>query len=62
MGKEEQKIVWLEECDKSFEKTRQLLAQDVMLKYPNFNKKFKIHADASDQQLEGVLSQDNKPI
>ena len=41
---------------------KQLLAQDVMLAYPNFEKKIVIHTDASDRQLGGVISQEGKPI
>ena len=33
-----------------------------MLRYPDFNKPFDIHTDASDVQLGAVISQDNKPI
>ena len=32
------------------------------LVYPDFNKTFEIHADASDYQLGAVISQENKPI
>ena len=61
-GKEKKKFVWTQECDDAFEKMKQLLAQDVMLAYPNFEKKFVIHTDASDRQLGGVISQEGKPI
>jgi hypothetical protein len=37
-------------------------AHDVMLVYPNFNKEFVIHMDASHMQLSAVISQDGKPI
>ena len=33
-----------------------------MLSYPNFSKEFIIHTDASDVQLGGVITQDNKPL
>ena len=32
------------------------------LAYPNFNKKFTIHTDASDFQLGAVITQDGKPL
>ena len=37
------KMVWTVECDLSFERIKQLLAQDVMLAYPNFEKKCHTH-------------------
>jgi hypothetical protein len=33
-----------------------------MLAYPNFNKEFVIHMDASHTQLGAMISQDGKPI
>ena len=33
-----------------------------MLSYPCFSKAFVIHTDASDMQLGGVITQDNKPL
>jgi hypothetical protein len=38
------------------------MACDVMLAYPNFNKEFVIHMDASHTQLSAMISQDGKPI
>jgi hypothetical protein len=35
---------------------------EVLLSYPDFNKPFHIHADASHYQLGAVISQDNHPI
>jgi hypothetical protein len=32
------------------------------LAYPDFNKPFIIHTDASQKQLGAVISQDNRPI
>jgi hypothetical protein len=34
----------------------------VILSYPDFNKPFHIHTDASNCQLGAVISQDNHPI
>jgi len=38
------------------------IAQEVLLVFPDFSKKFTIHTDASDYQLGAVISQANKPI
>ena len=34
----------------------------MLLSYPNFNKLFDIHTDASNLQLGNVISQNSKPI
>ena len=61
-GKKKKKFEWNESCEKAFVTTKELLAKDVMLAYPNFSKKFVIHTDASDLQLGSVISQENRPI
>jgi RNase H-like domain found in reverse transcriptase len=38
------------------------IKDDVMLLFPDFNKPFKIHTDASDVQLGSVIMQDCKPV
>ena len=39
-----------------------LIAKETLLTYPDFNKKFKIHTDASKVQLGACISQEGKPI
>ena len=41
---------------------KQAVAHDTLLSYPDFNKRFDIHTDAINYQLEAVISQDGKPI
>ena len=41
---------------------KNIKAQETLLAYPEFNKPFEIHTDASHTQLESVVSQNNKPI
>ena len=41
---------------------KEVMAQDVLLAYPDFNLPFDIHTDASDFQLGAVISQNGKPI
>ena len=38
------------------------MARKVLLSYPDFNKSFHIHTDASKVQLGTVISQNDKPI
>ena len=39
-----------------------MVAQDTMLVHPIFSKAFVVHTDASDLQIGGVVSQDEKPL
>ena len=53
---------WTKECQTNFDKMKEVLSREVLLSYPDFNKTFHIHTDASHTQLGSVISQDNKPI
>ena len=41
---------------------KRIIAKETTLAYPDFDKPFVIHTDASHYQLGAVISQDNKPI
>jgi len=41
---------------------KRVIAKETLLAYPNFNKPFQIHTDASHYQLGAVASQEGKPI
>ena len=41
---------------------KKIVAREVILSYPDFNKPFEIHTDASKVQLGAVIAQDGKPI
>ena len=56
------KFVWSDECEKAFTQIKKIVSREVMLAYPNFNKKFEIYTDASTKQLGAVITQDNRPI
>ncbi len=45
-----------------FDKIKAIVCCKVLLSYPDFNKPFHIHTDASHYQLGTVISQDNHPI
>jgi RNase H-like domain found in reverse transcriptase len=53
---------WTEQCQKSFEDITKIVAQEVLLNYPNFSIPFTIHTDASKKQLVVVIMQNNRPI
>ena len=56
------KYEWTEEQQKAFNLIKKLVSQEVLLAYPNFNKLFKNHTDASDYQLGAVINQKGSPI
>jgi hypothetical protein len=55
-------IQWNEECEQAFTDLKKMVAQETMLAYPDFTKKFVIYTDASDRQLGAVIMQEGKPL
>ena len=55
-------IHWTVECDKAFKQMKALLAEDVLLAYPDPNQPFHVYTDASDYQLGAVIMQNNRPV
>jgi hypothetical protein len=53
---------WSDEQSKAYQKAKSILSKEVLLAFPQFDKPFTIHTDASHRQLGAVISQDNKPI
>jgi len=53
---------WTEWQEIAFSHSEKVLSKEVMLAYPNFDKEFQIHTDASHTQLGAVISQERKPI
>ena len=56
------KWVWGDTERQAFETIKRVIARETLLAYPDFNKQFVIHTDASHTQLGAVISQDGKPI
>ena len=56
------KLVWTDECQKSFEAMKALVTADALLHYPDHNKPFELETDASDYQLGAVIKQNGKPV
>jgi RNase H-like domain found in reverse transcriptase len=46
----------------AFDTMKKTMARETILAYPNFNKPFEIHTDASALQLGACISQEGKPI
>ena len=55
-------FTWGEEQQTAFNTMKKILSRETLLSYPDFDKPFIIHMDASHTQLGSVISQDNKPI
>ena len=53
---------WTDVHQKAFDDAKCVIGREVMLAFPDFNKTFDIHTDASDTQLGAMLSQDGKPV
>ena len=53
---------WTDVEQQAFDKMKAIVCCKVLLLYPDFNKPFHIHTDASHYQLGAVISQDNRPI
>jgi hypothetical protein len=53
---------WTEIEQNAFNTMKRILARETLLSYPDFNKPFHIHTDASKIQLGAVISQNDKPI
>jgi hypothetical protein len=45
-----------------FKDIKQIICREVMLTFPDFYKPFHIYTAASDTQLGGVITQEEKPI
>ena len=56
------KFKWTEEHDKSFKEMKKIMARETLLAFPDFNKPFDIHTDASKLQLGSIISQEGRPI
>jgi hypothetical protein len=53
---------WGPKQSAAFAMAKKVIAREVMLAYPDFNKPFQTHTDASHYQLGSVISQSGKPI
>ena len=58
----EAKWEWNDVHQNAFNKIKQIVARETLLAYPDFNKPYVIHTDASNTKLGAVISQNNQPI
>jgi hypothetical protein len=59
---QKKKFIWAADQEQAFQQIKELLAQDTMLTYPQFDKPFVVYTDASEKQIGGVITQENKPL
>lgn len=57
MLKKGAEFLWSEDCEKSFEHLKTVIADDLVLAFPSFDKEFYSHTDASSYTFGAVLSQ-----
>jgi hypothetical protein len=62
VGKKRGPFKWEKVHQEAFDKIKQVIADDVMLSFPDFNKPFEIHTDASDFQVGAVIMPECKPV
>lgn len=55
--KKSSQFKWTEQCQAAFDTLREILCEDLILQYPDFNKPFIVTTDSSDYALGAVLSQ-----
>ena len=59
--KDRPKLVrWTEECEDAFERLKEVLCNDPVLKSPDYSREFTVQTDASDRGMESVLCPTNK--
>nr|GEW28756.1 hypothetical protein [Tanacetum cinerariifolium] len=54
--------IWDEECQATFESLKKAVMEEPVLRLPDVTMPFKLHTDASDFAIGGVLMQDGHPI
>ena len=52
-----EKFVWIAKEQKAFELIKRIIARETLLSYPDYNKPFDIHTNASHYQLGAIISQ-----
>ena len=53
---------WGQAEQKAFDSIKRVMAKETLLHYPDFNKPFEIHTDASKYQIGAVITQEGKPV
>jgi hypothetical protein len=59
---QERKFLWEDTQKKAFQSMKNIMAQNTMLTYPEYDKPFAIYTNASKHQIGGVEMQNEKPL
>ena len=62
LTKEKAKFEWKEEQQKTFDEIKAKCSEDIVLACPKINEPFHLHAGACDEQIGGMMTQDNKVL
>ena len=54
--------IWSQECQQAFDTLKKAITKEPVLSFPDLNKPFELHTDASDFAIGGVLMQEGHPI
>ena len=61
-GPKGRKISWNDALEDSFKELKRMVSAETLLNYPDWTVIFTVHTYASNEQLGGVISHNNKPI
>ena len=56
------KFIWSAAHENSFNQAKRLIAEDVLLRFPDHSIPFEIYTDASNCQIEATIKQKNLPV
>ena len=56
------KFKWIDKMQQAFSEIKNVIAEDVMLAFPDYNQTFHVHTDTSKFQTGGVVSQNKIPV
>ena len=56
------KFTWNDNHESAFQQIKRLVTEDVLLRFPDYNKPFSIYTDASKYQIGATIKQENLPV
>jgi hypothetical protein len=56
------KFHWNEQHESAFKAIKEQLTQETMLTYPQFDQPFIVYTDASEKQIGGIITQNDRPL
>ncbi len=63
LTKKHARFEWTDECQRSFDELKNALVNDRVMIYPDVNKRYQLHTDASDYTIAAVQTQEvDRPV